>query len=234
MSESAELALTADGITKVYAGAEAPVNALRGVSLRVTEGEFVAVVGPSGCGKSTLLHISGAMDRPTAGRVSIGGRFLDQLDEDGLTDLRRRRIGFVFQFFNLLPTLTVLENIALPLLLTGASPAVAAAEARLVCERVALSGRLTHFPRQLSGGEAQRVAIARSIVHRPLLVIADEPTGNLDSATGAQVLQLLAELNRERGVTLLLATHAAHVAAAAHRIVYMRDGLIQRDEGTDA
>jgi putative ABC transport system ATP-binding protein len=174
------------------------------------------------------------MDRPTAGRISIGGRFLDELDEGGLTSLRRRQIGFVFQFFNLLPTLTVLENIALPVLLTGASPAVAAAEARLVSERVGLSGRRTHFPRQLSGGEAQRVAIARSIVHRPLLVIADEPTGNLDSVSGAQVLQLLAELNRERGVTLLLATHAAHVAAAAHRIVHMRDGLVVGEGGAGA
>ncbi|HEY7450514.1 MAG TPA: ABC transporter ATP-binding protein [Vicinamibacterales bacterium] len=234
MTQSSEPALRAEGITKIYAGADAPVEALRGVSLSVAQGEFVAVVGPSGCGKSTLLHISGAMDRPTAGRVSIGGRFVDELDEDGLTGLRRRQIGFVFQFFNLLPTLTVLENIALPLLLTGASPAVAAAEARLVSARVGLSGRLTHFPRQLSGGEAQRVAIARSIVHRPLLVIADEPTGNLDSVTGAQVLQLLAELNRERGVTLVLATHEAHVAAAAHRIVHMRDGLVERDGGAAA
>ncbi len=205
--------LKAEGVTKTFAGADAPVDALRGVTLSVEEGEFVAVVGPSGCGKSTLLHISGAMDRPTAGRIAVGGRFLDELDDDGLTELRRRKIGFVFQFFNLLPTLTVLENIALPLLLTGAAPAVAAAEARLVSERVALSGRLTHFPRQLSGGEAQRVAIARAVVHRPLLVIADEPTGNLDSVTGAQVLHLLSELNRERGVTVLLATHAASVAA---------------------
>jgi putative ABC transport system ATP-binding protein len=170
------------------------------------------------------------MDRPTAGRIAVGGQRLDQLDDEELTQLRRRRIGFVFQFFNLLPTLTVLENIALPLLLTGASPAQAKSEARAVSQRVALSDRLAHFPRQLSGGEAQRVAIARAIVHRPMLVIADEPTGNLDSATGAQVLRLLTELNRERGVTILLATHAAHVAASAGRIVHMRDGRVERDE----
>ncbi|RPH62275.1 MAG: ABC transporter ATP-binding protein [Acidobacteria bacterium] len=226
-----EPVLMAEGVTKIYTGAEAPVEALRGVSLSLVEGEFVAVVGPSGCGKSTLLHISGAMDRPTAGRIAVGGHFLDQLDDDGLTELRRRRIGFVFQFFNLLPTLTVLENIALPLLLTGAAPPAATAAARTVSERVGVSGRLTHFPRQLSGGEAQRVAIARAVVHRPLLVIADEPTGNLDSVTGAQVLHLLAELNREHGVTVLLATHAAHVAASAGRVVHMRDGRIERDEG---
>jgi putative ABC transport system ATP-binding protein len=221
----------AEGVTKIYAGAEAPVEALRGVSLSLGEGEFVAVVGPSGCGKSTLLHISGAMDRPTAGRIAVGGHFLEELDDDGLTELRRRRIGFVFQFFNLLPTLTVLENIALPLLLTGVAPPAATAAARAVSERVGVSGRLTHFPRQLSGGEAQRVAIARAVVHRPLLVIADEPTGNLDSVTGAQVLHLLAELNREHGVTVLLATHAADVAASAGRVVHMRDGRIERDEG---
>ena len=223
--------LKAEGVTKTFAGADAPVEALRGVTLSIAEGEFIAVVGPSGCGKSTLLHISGAMDRPTSGRIAVGGQFLDELDDDGLTDLRRRKIGFVFQFFNLLPTLTVLENIALPLLLTGVAPAAAAAEARLVSERVALSGRVTHFPRQLSGGEAQRVAIARAIVHRPLLVIADEPTGNLDSVTGAQVLHLLSELNRERGVTVLLATHSAPVAGAAGRVVHMRDGSVEDDGG---
>lgn len=231
MTRIGQPALEADNITKIYAGADAPVEALRGVSLSVAEGEFVAVVGPSGCGKSTLLHISGAMDRPTAGRIAVGGRFLDELDDDGLTELRRRRIGFVFQFFNLLPTLTVLENIALPLLLTGVAPAAAGAEARRVSARVGLSARIAHFPRQLSGGEAQRVAIARAIVHQPLLVIADEPTGNLDSGTGVQVLHLLAELNHERGVTVLLATHEAHVAASARRVVHMRDGRIEQDGG---
>lgn len=229
MTRVVQPVIEAEGVTKIYAGADAPVEALRGVSLSLAPGEFVAVVGPSGCGKSTLLHICGAMDRPTTGRIAMAGQFLDQLDDDGLTELRRRRIGFVFQFFNLLPTLTVLENISLPLLLTGVTATAAATEARNVTERVALSARAAHFPRQLSGGEAQRVAIARAIVHRPLLVIADEPTGNLDSRTGAQVLNLLAELNRERGVTVLLATHEAHVAAAADRVVHMRDGFIERD-----
>ena len=233
MSQRSRIVLRAEAVHKTYAGAEAPVQAIRGVSLALEEGECVAVMGPSGCGKSTLLHLCGAMDRPTAGRIVIGGAAIDQLADEALTDLRRRRIGFVFQFFNLLPTLTVLENISLPLLLAGSVPKEANGLAIKLAERVGLSQRLHQFPRQLSGGEAQRVAIARAIVHRPMLVIADEPTGNLDSATGAQVLNLLTALNRERRQTLLLATHAADVAAAADRIVYLRDGVIEREEVRD-
>lgn len=225
-----EAVLRAEAIHKTYARTEAPVAAIRGVSLTLHESEFVAVMGPSGCGKSTLLHLCGAMDRPTAGRIVIGGAAIDQLADDALTDLRRRRIGFVFQFFNLLPTLTVLENISLPLLLAGSSVRDAHGRAIQLAERVGLAERLHQFPRQLSGGEAQRVAIARAIVHTPMLVIADEPTGNLDSATGAQVLNLLTELNRERRLTVLLATHAANIACAADRIVYLRDGVIEREE----
>ena len=233
MSQCSRIVLRAEAVYKTYAGAEAPVQAIRGVSLTLEEGECVAVMGPSGCGKSTLLHLCGAMDRPTAGRIVIGGAAIDQLADEALTDLRRRRIGFVFQFFNLLPTLTALENISLPLLLAGSIPKEANGLAIELAERVGLSERLQQFPRQLSGGEAQRVAIARAIVHKPMLVIADEPTGNLDSATGAQVLNLLTALNRERRLTLLLATHAADVAAAADRIVYLRDGVIEREEVRD-
>lgn len=222
--------LEAESLRKVYARAGSPITAVGGVSLTLESGEFVAVVGPSGCGKSTLLHLCGGMDRPTSGRLTIGGDAIDRLGDDRLTDLRRRRIGFVFQFFNLLPTLTALENISLPLLLAGVPARTAAERATALGERVGLKERLDQRPRRLSGGEAQRVAIARAVIHSPMLVVADEPTGNLDTATGREVLDLLVALNRERGLTLLMATHAAEVAQAAHRVLYMRDGAIEREE----
>jgi ABC-type lipoprotein export system ATPase subunit len=198
--------------------------------LTLTPGEFVAVLGPSGCGKSTLLHVCGAMDRPTSGSVRIGEQDLATLDDAALTRLRRETIGFVFQFFNLLPMLTVRENIALPQLLGGANPAKTLAEATAMATRVGLAHRVDHRPAQLSGGEMQRAAIARALVHRPTLLIADEPTGNLDSAHGAHVLDLLVELHRETGVSILLATHAEEVAALADRVVRMKDGRIEREE----
>jgi putative ABC transport system ATP-binding protein len=191
-------------------------------------GEFIAVMGPSGCGKSTLLHLCGAMDRPTAGRLLIEGQSLDDPGDDRLTRLRRTRIGFVFQFFNLLPTLNVLENVSLPLLLEGANPRQADRQAECLLQRVGLTQRLSHYPQQLSGGEMQRVAIARAVIHAPALLIADEPTGNLDSENGASILALLAELNRETKVSVLLATHSLESVAAADRILQMKDGLIQR------
>jgi ABC-type lipoprotein export system ATPase subunit len=181
-------------------------------------------MGPSGCGKSTLLHLCGAMDRPSAGRISFEQRDLTTLDDDTLTRLRRDRIGFVFQFFNLLPTLTLGDNIALPCLLGAMRPKDAEARARRLADRVGISHRLHHYPQQVSGGELQRAAIARALVHQPALLIADEPTGNLDSENGAIVLALLRELNDEMGVTILLATHAAEVAARAARVQHMRDG----------
>jgi putative ABC transport system ATP-binding protein len=222
--------LRAEAVHKTYARAGAPIEAVRGVSLTLAEGEFVAVMGPSGCGKSTLLHLCGAMDRPTSGRIVIGGAVVDELGDDALTDLRRTKIGFVFQFFNLLPTLTVLENISLPLLLAGRPAGDVTRHAEDLAGRVGLSHRLGQFPRQLSGGEAQRVAIARAVIHEPMLVMADEPTGNLDSVSGAHVLRLLTELNRERHLTLLLATHAIEIARTADRIVHLRDGIIEREE----
>jgi putative ABC transport system ATP-binding protein len=170
------------------------------------------------------------MDRPTSGRIEVEGLSLAALDDDSLTRLRRERVGFVFQFFNLLPTLTVGENVALPLHLAGAHAAEADRRSRELVERVGLGPRLGHFPQQLSGGEMQRAAIARAVVHAPALLIADEPTGSLDSENGARVLALLAELNRETGVTMLLANHAAETAAAAGRVVHMRDGLVERVE----
>jgi putative ABC transport system ATP-binding protein len=220
--------LIAEHLGKTYDGGDAPVEAVRGLDLRVEAGAFVAVMGPSGCGKSTLLHLCGGMDRPSSGRVVLQGVDLNDLDDDRLTRLRRERVGFVFQLFNLLPTLTVGENIALPLLLAGVGPGEASRRAARLAGRVELSHRLTAYPQQLSGGEMQRAAIARAVVHEPALVIADEPTGNLDTSNGARVLDLLAALNRERGVTILLATHSPEIAAAADRVVQMRDGRVER------
>ena len=226
--------LEARDLRKRYRRGDTEVTALDGLDLTLEAGAFAAVVGPSGCGKSTLLHLCGAMDRPTAGDVRLDGRSLAALDDDELTRLRRDRIGFVFQFFNLLPTLTVAENIALPLLLDGRAPSESMARAGDWAERVGMSHRLDHAPPQLSGGEAQRVAIARAVVHGPALLIADEPTGNLDSENGRRVLDLLHEVNRRSGAALLLATHDATVAAAADRTVEMRDGRILRVESRSA
>lgn len=218
--------LEARDLSKTYDGSETPVHALRNASLSLEPGDFVALVGPSGCGKSSLLHLCGAMDRPTSGHIAIEGTPLNGLDDLRLTRLRRRRIGFVFQFFNLLPTLTVAENVALPLLLAGASPSKAEREANRWIERVALAGRRSHYPQQLSGGEMQRTALARAVVHQPALLLADEPTGNLDSTNSARVLDLLRELNKETGVSVLLATHSAEIAAGAKRVLQMRDGVL--------
>jgi len=204
------------------------VEALRGISLQLESGEFVAVMGPSGCGKSTLLHLCGAMDRPTLGSLLIEGQAIQDLSDDRLTRLRRTRIGFVFQFFNLLPTLNLLENVSLPLLLDGADGQQSDQQARRLLQQVGLADRLNHYPQQLSGGEMQRAAIARAVVHRPALLIADEPTGNLDSESGRNILALLAELNQETNVSILLATHSSEAASAADRILHVKDGLVQR------
>ncbi|MDE2905415.1 MAG: ABC transporter ATP-binding protein [Acidobacteriota bacterium] len=218
--------LEARDLRRRYRRGDTEVIALDGVGLTLEAGAFVAVVGPSGCGKSTLLHLCGAMDRPTAGEVRLEGRSLAAFDDDALTRLRRERVGFVFQFFNLLPTLTVAENIGLPLLLAGREPSDSIARAGEWAERVGISHRLDHVPAQLSGGEAQRAAIARAVVHEPALLVADEPTGNLDSENGRRILDLLQDVNRRSGAALLLATHDAAVAAAADRTVAMRDGRI--------
>ena len=206
--------------------AEEPVSALRSVSLTLHRGDFVAVMGPSGCGKSTLLQLCGAMDRPDSGNLWIEGRDVATLSDGDLTKLRRERVGFVFQFFNLLPTLTVLENIAMPLLLARMPEAEANARARVLAERVGIAHRLSHFPVQISGGEAQRAAVARAVVHEPALLIADEPTGSLDSSNGQGILELLTELNRDLKIAILMATHDAQVAAAAQTKIQMKDGCI--------
>jgi putative ABC transport system ATP-binding protein len=216
--------LAADNLHKIYVTGEARVSALAGVSFTLERGDFVALMGPSGCGKSTLLHLCGAMDRPTSGTLRLNDRDLAAMEDDELTRVRREQVGFVFQFFNLLPTLTISDNIALPCLLAGVKAADAEARAAALAERVGITHRLHHYPQQVSGGEMQRAAIARAMIHQPLLIVADEPTGNLDSENGANVLALLTRLNREMSVTILLATHAADVAATATRILAMRDG----------
>ena len=219
--------LVAHNLTKTYVTGEARVTALAGVSFDVEAGDFVALMGPSGCGKSTLLHLCGAMDRPSGGTVALNERDLSSLGDDELTRVRREQVGFVFQFFNLLPTLTVSDNIALPCLLGGMNGDEADRRARTLAERVGIAHRLGHYPQQISGGEMQRAAIARALVHQPTLLVADEPTGNLDSENGANVLSLIAQLNQELGVTVLLATHAAEIAAAAKRVLRMKDGRFE-------
>lgn len=211
-------------IWKQYEGEAAPVVALRDVSLEIEPGEFVAVMGPSGCGKSTLLHILGAMDRPTSGEVWLGHLPLHTAGEETLTRVRRAGVGFVFQFFYLLPTFTVEENVGLPLLLAGRNHS--GPKITQLVERVGLAHRLKAFPNQLSGGEMQRVAIARALVHQPPLVLADEPTGNLDSENGAHALDLLRGLSVETGTAVVMATHSAAAAQYATRIVRMKDGRI--------
>ena len=221
--------LEATDIHKSYERGDETIPVLNGLTVSLAAGSFTTLVGPSGCGKSTLLHICGAMDRPTSGAVRLEGESLDTLNDDGLTRVRRERVGFVFQFFNLLPTLTVEQNIGLPLLLKGRSVQSVANLSGQWAERVGISHRLNHFPSQLSGGEAQRVAIARAVIHQPALILADEPTGNLDSETGRTILDVLIDVNRDSGAALLLATHDPVVAAAAGEVIRMRDGLITRD-----
>jgi putative ABC transport system ATP-binding protein len=220
-----ETVLRAEGLAKTYSGDGIDVLALRGVDLEIGNGEFVAVMGPSGCGKSTLLHLLGGLDRPTAGSIELAGRRVESLSEAEWAVLRRRELGFVFQFFNLVGTLTVAENVELPARLVGDSPADARRRREELLERLGVSARADALPSHLSGGQQQRVAIARALVNRPTVLLADEPTGNLDSASAAEVLGLLRELKAE-GQTLVLVTHDARVAAAADRVLAMRDGLV--------
>jgi putative ABC transport system ATP-binding protein len=217
------VAIDFDEVSKTYPGAgEAP--ALDRVSLRIAAGEFVAVAGPSGCGKSTLLHLAGGIDVATRGRVVVGGRDLTSISEEELTLYRRRRVGTVFQFFNLIPALSVRENVELPLALDG-RPA-SAERARELLARVGLPEKENAYPYELSGGQMQRVALARALSARPDLLLADEPTGNLDSVSGAAVLDLLSSLHREEGVTVLMATHSEEAARRAERIVRLKDGRL--------
>ncbi len=222
-----DLVVRAVGLTRRYEMGNGFVEALRGVNLTIARGEFVALVGPSGSGKSTVLNLIGGLDRPTSGQIWINGTELSSSDEETLTQHRRRHVGFVFQTFNLLPRLTAEENVALPLMFSGVSERERRKRARALLERVGLGLRLSHRPTQLSGGEQQRVAIARALVGRPALLLADEPTGNLDTATGAEIMQLLRALNREQGLTLLTVTHDPEVASFADRIIKLRDGEVE-------
>ena len=217
------------GLTKVYRMGDETVQALAGVSLRIERGEYVAVIGPSGSGKSTLMNILGGLDRPTSGSYRFEGEEVGEFDDDQLAEFRRRRIGFVFQSFQLLPRLTALQNVELPMIYAGLPPAERKSRAKELLERVGLGSRMGHKPTQLSGGQQQRVAIARSLANRPDLLLADEPTGALDTHTGEEVLKLFHELNAD-GLTLAIVTHDPDVANEAHRRVAFRDGLIVSDE----
>ena len=220
----------ARGLVKRYAMGESIVEALRGVDLEVGAGEVVAVAGPSGSGKSTLLHLLGTLDEPDAGSLEVAGTAVAAMDERARTLFRRLRLGFVFQTFNLLPVLSAEENVELPLWLAGVGGRERRARARAALAEVGLGGRVGHRPDQLSGGERQRVAIARALVHRPLAVLADEPTGNLDSETAVAVMDLLTALNRSGGTAFVVCTHDPALIARAPRRVFLRDGRVVADE----
>ncbi len=221
--------LEVEDLWKVYRRGTVEVPALRGVSFTVERGEYVAIMGPSGSGKSTLMHILGCLLTPTSGRYLLEGVEVSTLSEDERARLRRERIGFVFQRFNLLPRLNLMENVALPLVYAGVPSRIRQERARAMLERVGLGHRLFHTPMEISGGEAQRAAIARALVSDPALILADEPTGNLDTRTGAQILDLFEALHRE-GRTLVLVTHDEEVARRAKRVLHIRDGEVVKDE----
>ncbi|MEV5893032.1 ABC transporter ATP-binding protein [Nonomuraea fuscirosea] len=221
-------AIEAVDLTRRYELDGVAVEALRGVSLRIDQGEFAAVVGPSGSGKSTLMHLLGCLDRPSTGVLRINGVDIARLSDAALAELRNRTIGFVFQSFHLLARTTALDNVALPLVYRGLGRAERRARARAALESVGLGHRMDHRPSQMSGGEQQRVAIARALVGEPKVLLADEPTGNLDTANGAEVMAILDRLNAGGGVAVVLVTHEAEVAAHARRRIHVRDGLIER------
>jgi putative ABC transport system ATP-binding protein len=221
-------------VSKAYHSSRIRVAALADVSLEITPGTFAALMGPSGCGKSTLLHLVAGVDLPTAGEVWVNGQELSRLSDAALSRFRRDQVGIVYQFYNLLPTLSAGENVSLPALLTGVRTRVAQERADDWLKQVGMLHRRDHWPHELSGGEMQRVAIARALVNGPSILLADEPTGNLDSKAGLEVLDLLARLNVERRVTILLATHSQEAAAYAHRVIRLRDGTVLRDEASSS
>ena len=220
------LAVSTRDLTKTYGSGETEVRALDGVSVEIPRGEMLAIMGPSGSGKSTMLHLLGALETPTAGAIELAGRRYDGLGDSELTRLRRETIGFVFQFFNLLPTLTARENVLLPALISGRRDEAIESRATELLGRVGLGARADHLPSELSGGEQQRVSIARALLMNPELVLADEPTGNLDSHSSAGVLELLSELNRAEGHTIVMVTHDPSAAATARRVMFLRDGRV--------
>jgi putative ABC transport system ATP-binding protein len=222
-----------EGIRKTYRMGEVEVNALAGVDLTVGRGDVLAIMGPSGSGKSTLMNIIGCLDRPTAGTYILDGHAVSQLEDDALAEIRNRKVGFVFQSFNLLGRQSATANVELPLRYAGVNSG-RRERAREMLRLVGLGDRLDHRPMELSGGQQQRVAIARALINNPAIILADEPTGNLDSRSGAEILDLLLQLNREHGRTLVIVTHDASVAARAHRTIRLKDGCIEEDYVSDA
>jgi len=222
--------LKIDSLKKTYSRGDQIVEALKGVSLEIDSGQFVSIMGPSGSGKSTLLHLMGGLDRPSAGKVVFEGKAIDSLSDYDLSLFRRQKLGFIFQFFNLLPTLSALENVALPRLLNGESIQSIRPKAEELLKMMGLEKRMDHKPDQLSGGEMQRVAIARALVADPLMIFADEPTGNLDSKTGESVLKLMQSLVKEHGKTIVMVTHDSKAASYGTRLIKMKDGLLDSDE----
>ena len=223
-----ESVIVAEGLTKVYKMGDVEVHALRGLSLTINRGEVVAIVGPSGSGKSTLMNILGCLDLPTAGEYMLDGERVSALTDDQLADIRNRKVGFIFQSFNLLPRQTALSNVELPLRYAAVT-AGRKERAREALTAVGLQDRMTHRPYELSGGQQQRVAIARALVNDPAIIMADEPTGNLDSKVGQEIMDLLLKLNRDRGTTLIIVTHDPKVAAQTQRVIRIRDGVVDTE-----
>lgn len=221
--------ITTTNLTKIYGSGATAVTALDHVSISVQPGEFVAIMGPSGCGKSTLLHLIGGLDKATDGTVAVDGHNLNDLDDDALTELRRRKMGFVFQFYNLIPVMTAVENAALPVTLDGVRQADAQKKATEWLSRFGLGDRLSHRPDQLSGGQQQRVAIARALVAEPMLILADEPTGNLDTKSSDEIAGLLRQVSKEFGRAVVMVTHDPRIAAYADRIIFLKDGKVAEE-----
>ncbi|MGC9333513.1 MAG: ABC transporter ATP-binding protein [Anaerolineae bacterium] len=219
-----------EDITKVYHLGDVEVHALRGVGLEIENGEFVSIMGPSGSGKSTLMNIIGCLDQPSAGRYWLDGTDVSQLNDNLLAEIRNKKIGFVFQTFNLLSRTTAFQNVTLPLIYAGMAARERRDRSKAALEAVGLGDRLDHRPNELSGGQQQRVAIARALVTEPAIILADEPTGNLDTKSGKEIMRIFRQLNQERGITVVFVTHDPEIAEQTRRIIFIRDGLIERDE----
>jgi len=233
MAQTAEPLIRIEGVEEVYRRDQIEIPVLMGIHLDIPDGEYVALMGPSGSGKTTLLNLIAGIDQPTRGRISVGGRDIATLSQSGLASWRSNTIGFIFQLYNLLPVLTAFENVELPLLLTKLKKAERRKHVETALSIVGLADRMDHYPRQLSGGQEQRVAIARAIVSDPKILVADEPTGDLDAKSGDEILELLRRLNEEFGKTIVMVTHDPKAAARAHRMVHLDKGVLHADERTE-